>query len=187
MMQDLAERVKSLFAQNAGMNIILIGFRGAGKTAVGRTLAKKLGLQFVSTDELVERKARRSIASIVAKKGWAGFRRMERQAIKDVCRLNGYVIDTGGGVVLNPSNVRALKGCGKVVWLKTDVETAAARIRRDTLARRPSLTGKPLLQEIRRVMKERARMCAAAADFSIDTSKMSVGQAAEKIIKMIGH
>jgi len=167
------------------MNIVLIGFRGAGKTAVGKALAKKLSMRFVSTDELVERRARKSIASIVAGGGWAEFRRIERLAVKKICGLDGYVIDTGGGAILDPAGARDLKRCGKVIWLKTDVKTAAKRIRKDALSRRPSLTGKPLLLEIRQVTKERKRKYAAAADFSIDTSKMSVDQIVERIIKRL--
>lgn len=133
-----------------GGNIVLVGFMGSGKTEVGRRLAGLTGRQFVDTDALVEG-AGLSIPDIFASEGEPGFRRREREAVRKAAKAKDAVIATGGGAVLDESNVKALKKSGVVVYLQASAEEVARRLRdrRD----RPLLEG----AEGRRTATDRTR------------------------------
>src|SRR5215831_4545129 len=121
------------------MNIVLIGYRGTGKSAVGRALAAKLGRAVVSTDQEIVKRAGRTIPQIVADHGWEYFRDLESEVCKDLADRNNLIIDTGGGAILRQKNVAALKQNGLLFWLTASVGTISTRIGGDT--QRPSLTG----------------------------------------------
>jgi shikimate kinase len=166
------------------MNIVLIGYRGTGKSVVGKILAAQLGRRLVSTDEEIIRRAGKSIPDIVAAHGWEYFRDLETAVCQDLAGRDNLVIDTGGGAILRQENVKVLKNNGRLVWLTASVETIAARIGGDS--QRPSLTGtKSHVVEIRDVLSERTPKYQAAADQLIPTDGRSVEELAKTILKHV--
>ncbi len=163
------------------MNVILIGYRCSGKTSVGKSLAQKMGLSFVDTDELLVEKHGRSVSEIVRNDGWDGFRGLEQAVIQEVCARDSTVIATGGGAVLDPANVSASQHSGPVVWLKVQPETVKQRMALDddTDVLRPPLTSKGLYAEISEVMNARIPCYKKAMDFSIDTDGQTIIEIAE--------
>ncbi len=136
------------------MNLLLIGYRGTGKTAVARIVAQRLGWDAIDADEELERRAKKSIAQIFADDGEPTFRDLESHVLADLVKLDRKVISLGGGVVLRPDNRTLIKSAGAVVWLVASPETCLARIADDTAtaARRPNLTARGGLDEIRAVV-----------------------------------
>ena len=166
------------------MNIVLVGYRGTGKSTVGRLLASRLGRELVSTDAEIIKRAQRSIPEIVAQKGWEHFRDLESDICREFASRDQLVIDTGGGAILRVQNVEALKKNGTVFWLTASVETIAKRIGSNN--QRPSLTGtKSFVDEIQDVLRERTPKYQAAADHSIATDNRSVNQLVETILTLI--
>lgn len=155
--------------------ILLVGYRGTGKSTVGRSLAAALDWSFVDCDEEVERLAGRSIADIFAQEGEEGFREREAVVLRSVCQQQKCVIATGGGVVLRESNRLLLCQAGWVVWLRAEPETIFRRLQGDpsTLARRPALTGQGGLAEICTLLVQRTPLYAAVADYVVDTDHLS--------------
>jgi shikimate kinase len=163
------------------MNIVLIGYRGTGKSTVGKILAEQLARKLVSTDGEIMERAQRSIPDIVEQAGWDHFRDLESEVCRELSEKDGLVIDTGGGAILRPENVAALKKHGVVFWLTADVPVIAQRIGGDT--QRPSLTGsKSFLEEIEEVLKDRRPKYEAAADHIIPTDAQSAAQVAAAIV-----
>lgn len=166
------------------MNIVLMGYRGTGKSTVGRRLAARLGRELVSTDAEIVRRAQRTIPEIVAQEGWEFFRDLESDICRELASLDHLVIDTGGGAILRAQNVEELKKNSTVFWLMASVETIAKRIGSDN--QRPSLTGtKSFVEEIQDVLRERTPKYQAAADHSIATDNRSVTQLVETILTLI--
>ena len=163
------------------MNVVLIGYRGTGKSTVGKIVAARLGRILVSTDVEIVKLVGQSIPEIVAKHGWEYFRDLETKICQDLAGRDGVVIDTGGGAILRSQNVEGLKRTGKLFWLTASVETIAKRIGSDT--QRPSLTGtKSFVDEIQDVLRDRTPKYQAAADDVIETDGRSVMQVAEEIL-----
>ena len=130
------------------MNLILVGYRGTGKSTVARLLATWLGLKNVSTDAMIIEKAKFPIPDIVAKFGWDHFRDLETLACQELQGLDNLVIDTGGGIILRNANIQSLKPSGVICWLTANVETISRRIANDD--QRPALTsGKDFIEEIK--------------------------------------
>ena len=166
------------------MNIILIGYRGTGKSTVGRLLAARLGRDLVSTDAEIVKRAKRTIPEIVAQDGWEYFRNLESDICGELASRDQLVIDTGGGAILRAQNVEALKKNGTVFWLTASVETIAKRIGGDN--QRPSLTGaKSFVDEIQDVLRERTPKYQAAADHSIATDGRSINQLVETVLPLV--
>lgn len=166
------------------MNIVLIGYRGTGKSTVGKVVAARLGRRLVSTDAQVVKRAGQTIPEIVAKHGWEHFRDLESEVCRELADQKGLVIDTGGGAILRPQNVDALKTTGTLVWLTASVPTIAARIGGDT--QRPSLTGaKSFIEEIEEVLHERTPTYQAAANHVIVTDNRSIAQIADDILAQL--
>ncbi len=155
--------------------ILLVGYRGTGKSTVGRSLAAALNWSFVDCDEEVERLAGRSIAEIFAQEGEEGFRERESAVLRSICHREECVIATGGGVVLRESNRLLLREAGWVVWLRAEPETILSRLQRDpsTPSRRPALTGQGGLGEICTLLVQRTPLYAAVADHVLDTDHLS--------------
>ncbi len=158
------------------MNLVLIGFRCSGKTTVGKRLSSLLGRVFVDTDDLIEKREGRSISEMVNRFGWIFFRKVEREVILEISNQDDLVIAVGGGAVIEPENVKALKKNGFLIWLKADVDVLLERIAKDsrTAQRRPSLTGRGTIEEFREVLAHRERLYGEASDTEVDTSKMDV-------------
>ena len=166
------------------MNIVLIGYRGTGKSTVGKLLAMRLGRQFVSTDEEIIKRAKRTIPEIVAQEGWEYFRDLESEVCREFAGRDRLVIDTGGGAILRTQNVEALKKNGILFWLTASVETITKRIGRDN--QRPSLTGsKSFVDEIQDVLRERTPKYQAASDHVITTDDQSIKQLVEIILTRV--
>lgn len=164
------------------MNLVLIGYRGTGKSSVGKILAARLSRILVSTDEEIVKRAGATIPEIVKQHGWDHFRDVESQVIQDVAGREGQVIDTGGGAILRAQNVEALKASGRVFWLTASIETIAQRIGGDT--NRPSLTGtKSFIEEIDEVLRERLPKYEAAAHHIIATDGRPVDRIADDILR----
>ena len=154
--------------------LFLVGARASGKTTVGKTLAKKLGLPFADTDQLLLESAGRTVDQIVEAEGWPGFRQRESAALREVtdAHKSGCVVSTGGGMVLAETNRTLMRQRGMVVFLDAPVEVLAERLGRNPLSsQRPSLTGKGLMEEIGDVLKERRPLYEAAAHHIVDATR----------------
>ena len=173
------------------MNIVLVGYRCSGKTVVGKTLARELGREFLDTDALIEENAGRSIEKMISTNGWDRFRETEKRLVEEVSRRNNLVIATGGGIVMDEENVKNLKQNGWVVWLKGEPDVLRERMAKEEGSGkvRPSLTGADPLEEIKEVLSVRRPFYERAGDLVVDTSNLSIGDAASLIIKNLpeGH
>lgn len=166
------------------MNIVLIGYRGTGKSTVGRLLAARSGRTLVSTDAEIVARAKRAIPEIVAQEGWDYFRDLESDICRELAGRDQLVIDTGGGAILRPQNVEALKKSGRLFWLTASVETIATRIGGDN--QRPSLTGtKSFVDEVADVLRERTPKYQVAADHVVATDDRSVDQLVETLLALV--
>jgi shikimate kinase len=167
------------------MNLVLTGYRCSGKSSVGRKLASRLGMEFCDTDAFIEKRTGKTVERLVAEYGWSRFREEERKAAEILGRLDSLVIATGGGAVLDRRNVRDLKSNGWIVWLKAEARILERRMRQEQESGtvRPPLTGTDSREEIAEVLQERTPYYAEAADFVIDTGRLSPDAAAEEIIK----
>lgn len=166
------------------MNVVLIGYRGTGKSTVGRLLAERLSLALVSTDAEIVARAKRSIPEIVRVFGWDYFRDLESQVCREVTGRDGIVLDTGGGIILRRENIENLKRRGVVFWLTATVPVIASRIGDDT--QRPSLTGaKSFVEEIEEVLREREPKYRQAAHHRIETDQRPPDEVAEAILERL--
>jgi len=164
-------------------NIILIGFMGTGKTAVGRKLAARLGYRYLDTDTIIEERLGCTIAEIFKKQGEASFRELERSVIREVVRSEGCVISTGGGAAVDPENLTLLKENGLVICLTSSPEKIMARTGKKK-DERPLLSGKEPIKEIQRLLELRAPYY-EKADWTVDTSKKTVAQVVEIVVAII--
>jgi shikimate kinase len=168
-------------------NLVLIGYRATGKTSVGARLAEMLQRPFVDLDQVLVREAGRSVAELVAQGGWAEFRRLEKELVARYRDARGLVLATGGGVVLDPDNVAALRENGILIWLNADPAAIQARLAQDQPreANRPSLTGADTIWEAAAVAEKRAPLYQAAAQISIDTTHRSVAQVVKLVLQAL--
>ncbi len=167
-------------------NIVLIGMRGSGKTTVAKQLAKKLGIKHLDLDEIMTDKLSMSTPEIVKKYGWGHFRDRESVIAKEIAGMDNVLISTGGGIVLRPDNITALRKNGIIVLLNASVDVMVRRLR-DSSGRPPLTDKKTPKAEIEQVLRERQQLYEAAADMVIDTDKLRPGQAADEIIARIGR
>ncbi len=151
--------------------IFLIGLMGAGKTTVGRALAARLGLQFVDSDQEIERERGCSIAELFARDGEAAFRDIEAQVIDVLTRRDDVVLATGGGAVLRPENRKALRERGTVVYLRANPDDLAHRLRHDRT--RPLLQQGDMRARLHELYRLRDPLYRETAHFVIDTGKPS--------------
>jgi shikimate kinase len=165
------------------MNIVLIGYRGTGKTVVAELLARRLGMPCMGMDAQIVKKADMPIPEIVEKSGWPGFRDMESEVARELAGLDNIIIDTGGGVIERPENIEALQTSSLIFWLKASVNVIVSRIQED--AQRPALTtGKTFTEEVAEVLEQRTPKYKSAAHYEIDTDTLTPEQVAEKIIQI---
>jgi shikimate kinase len=170
------------------MNIVLIGYRGTGKSTVGRLIAAQLGMAFIDADEELERRAGQSIREIFGAGGEPAFRDLEAAVLADLMDQDKRVLALGGGVVLRPEN-RALIGQAKncIVWLQADAKTLERRINTDTATsqRRPNLTSSGGLAEIEHLLATREPLYRECAHFAVDTEGQSPEQIAAQVVSLL--
>ena len=165
------------------MNIVLIGYRGTGKSIISKVLADILHCQRYGLDEKTTQQAGKSIREIVEQEGWERFREIERGVVEKVAsEVRNSIIDCGGGVVLDERNVADLRRSGKVVLLISSFEKIIQRISRD-LRRPPLETTLSFEEEQRKALSERDPKYRAAADCVFETTDLKPSQTAMKIIE----
>ncbi len=170
-------------------NVILIGYRGCGKTCVGRAVAARLRWTFVDTDAQVEAAARRSIREIFEQDGEATFRQLETRVIAQVTGAAGQVIAVGGGAVLSAANRAALQQAGVCVWLTAPAAELLGRTQTDprTGALRPRLTELSELEEVRHLLAERDPLYAAVAHHIVETRARSIPDVADAVLSAVAR
>ena len=161
-------------------NIVLVGFMGTGKTTVGRAIAKKLRIQFIDTDDVIERKNQVKIADVFARHGEPYFRDLESQVVQEVAEMDNRVVSTGGGVVLRPSNLEHLKQNGRVFCLTATPQAIWCRVRGSI--DRPLLKSSDPLRHIETLLQRRAPYY-ALADYQIETTNIPVVKVVDQIIE----
>ncbi|MHC1604724.1 MAG: shikimate dehydrogenase [Candidatus Methanofastidiosia archaeon] len=164
-------------------NIALIGFMGVGKSAVGRSLAEKLDMNFIEIDDLIEKKNGRSILEIFEKEGETRFREMETEVVREVAMTDNAVISCGGGVVLNEINVAMLKENAIVVLLTASSRTIQKRTLNDRT--RPLLNTRKRSEKINELLSSRRICYEKAADHIIDTTSLTKKEVTEKVLSTI--
>ncbi|MFW6171149.1 MAG: shikimate kinase [Planctomycetota bacterium] len=166
------------------MNIVLVGYRGTGKSVVARRLAEAWGWKVVSVDEEIEREAGQAIPEIVAGRGWNGFRDLEEHVTRRCAADDHQILDCGGGVIEREANIEVLRHAGTVVWLRASTATIVQRISGDT--QRPSLTGeKSFTEEVAEVLERRTPLYRRVAHVEVDTDDRTVEQVASEILKQV--
>lgn len=161
-------------------NLILVGMMGAGKTTVGRLLAKRLKRSFYDSDEEIERRCGVRVPVIFDIEGEAGFRAREAQVIADLCGLGGVVLATGGGAVLVPENRRRLAAAGTVVYLHARPAHLWLRVRHDR--NRPLLATADPQKKLEELYAVRDPLYREIADVVMDTGKQSVASLARDLL-----
>jgi shikimate kinase len=151
-------------------NIYLIGLMGAGKTTIGRLLAKSLAVPFYDSDKAIEENTGVDIPTIFEFEGEDGFRDREQKMIRQLTKIDGIVMATGGGAILREENRKLLQENGFVVYLKCSVDRILERTRRDT--QRPLLKTDNPRGKIEDLFDQREPLYLACADFKIDTGTL---------------
>lgn len=160
-------------------HVWLIGMMGSGKTSVARSVADRLGSTFVDTDDAVVLAAGRSIEDLFAESETA-FRSVEHDVILTIASLPAQVIASGGGAILDPANVVAMRSSGATILLETDSETLVARL--------AGSVDRPLLVEkgdIDRIALDREAAYQESADFTIDTTNRSIEEVADEVVACV--
>lgn len=171
----------------APTNIVLIGYRGCGKTTVGRLLARRLARTFVDTDALIEQQAGISIAEMFTTQGEKDFRHRESAAIHTVAQQASQVIAVGGGAVMDPQNAQQLQATGTLIWLTAPAQVLWERISQDPTTTRPDLTPTGGLPEVRQILAQREPTYRAVADLILNTDHQTLDQVVEAIISSINQ
>ena len=169
--------------QAAPANIFLIGPMGAGKSTVGRHLARLLTKRFVDCDRELEERTGARIAIIFELEGESGFRKRERALLEELTSGDGLVLATGGGVVLDPDNRKLLGERGFNVYLNAPLELLVSRTSRDR--QRPLLQTEDRAARIRTLVEERDPLYREVADMIVTSDKRSAKHVAREIVKML--
>lgn len=162
-------------------NIILLGFMGTGKTAVGKKLGSELGSDFLDIDELIEKESGTSISEIFFNFGEEHFRQLEADAAKKVSESENMVIAAGGGVVLREENMKNLRKNGVLICLSARPEVIIERTKAEK--NRPLLDTPYPLETIKELLRFRAPLY-AQADVMIDTSDLTINEVVTKVKKI---
>jgi len=156
---------------------------GVGKSAVGHELAKKLGMNFIDTDEIIEKAEKTSITKIFEEKGEEYFRDLETKVLKTLEDYDNFVISTGGGMVLRQENVAMLKELGSIVLLAASPEVVFDRVKGQKT--RPLLNVADPKKKIKEILDHRNPIYDSVADFSVDTGSLDVHKSVNKIIDFL--
>ncbi len=164
--------------------IILTGYRGTGKSSIGKILADLLGFDFIDTDQAIEKRQGETIAEMVDRGGWDLFRRKERDLLLELAGSKNKVIATGGGAVLHEKAWTKLRENALAVWLTADVKTICRRLAADsdTDDTRPALTEMGTMDEISMVLDQRQPLYAKSSDLTVGTEGKTPKAVAEYIV-----
>lgn len=165
-------------------NIVLTGFMGCGKSTVGRILAQRLGFRFVDTDLLIEERCAMTVSEIFAVRGEAAFRSLEEEIAGELGKLSALVIATGGKLMLNPANVRALGAGGEIFCLTASPEEILRRLGGDEGIKRPLLQAEHPRERITALLEERRE--GYQSFLQINTGGKSPQTVAEEILRLLG-
>ena len=165
------------------MKLLLIGYRGTGKTSVGQHLARLSGWPCVDTDAEIERASKCSIREIFTSQGEDAFRDLETEAIRRVAERDEVIVALGGGAVLRDRNRELLAHDSRAVWLRASVETIRKRLGRDPKSAdsRPGLTAQGALDEVAAVLLARTPLYREFADFEVDTDQRTPAEIADLV------
>ncbi|MCL5046798.1 MAG: shikimate kinase [Actinobacteria bacterium] len=163
-------------------NLVLLGFMGTGKTTIGKRLANWLNCRFYDMDEEIERRMGMSISEIFARYGEPFFRDLEATVARELAATSGKVIATGGGVVINPENLAALRRRGWLISLVADPEIIYERVIQEN--NRPLLEGDNLMDKIRKLLAARDKQY-RSADLVVDISNLSTEQIVGRITEWL--
>lgn len=164
-------------------NLFLVGPMGAGKTTVGRHLARELGLEFLDTDAEIERRTGTDIPWIFDVEGEEGFRNREQQVIEELSARSGCVLATGGGAVLRESNRRLLAARGRVIYLRATLSQQLRRTRRDR--KRPLLQTGDRAATLAALLEARDPLYREVADLVVATDEGSPRALAQRILRQL--
>lgn len=169
------------------MNIVLIGYRCAGKTSVGRDTSRRLGIPFLDTDELVVARCGKGIAEIVMEGGWESFRDLEKEVMRGLSPCRGAVIAVGGGAIEDAENREIIRRLGLVIWLRTDATVVLQRMKGDevTPQHRPPLCPGSMEQQTAEVLRKRVPLYRELADLILDTSAFGIETVATEICDFV--
>jgi len=157
---------------------VLVGFMGAGKSSVGRLLARRMGRCFVETDDMITAREGRSIPEIFAERGEAHFRALEEETVRLLALKSGDVIATGGGLYCRAGRPAALRAIGTVVWLAGDFDVLYERARR--MGERPMLAGRTR-DEVAAIYHSREAYY-RQADLTVDTTDRNTDQVVAQVL-----
>ncbi|MDG1641668.1 shikimate kinase AroL [Klebsiella huaxiensis] len=164
--------------------IFLVGPRGCGKTTIGHALAQVRSFQFADTDHELQEHEQRTVAAIVQQEGWERFRALETQALERVAKP-ATIIATGGGIILSEYNRQFMRENGVVIYLEASVSALIDRLEAYPKAeQRPTLTGKPIRDEVGEVLAQREALYRAAAHHIIDAT-VSPDEVVEQIMATV--
>jgi shikimate kinase len=162
-------------------NIALIGFMGAGKSAVGRALAVAVKMDFIDIDTAIEEKAGRSISEIFAREGEPVFRRIEAAAVSQAAGKENTVVSCGGGVVLDQANIEALRRNSVIIYLSAEPSIMLRRVL-NSREKRPLLQMIDPAEAMDGLLKRRKPLYEAAADLTVNTSGLDIGGVVQNIL-----
>lgn len=163
---------------------VLVGFMGAGKSSVGRVVARRLGVPFVDLDRRIEERAGATIEGIFAARGEGAFRELEKEAVREAVAVPGRVIAAGGGAFLDPGNRGRLSAYAPVVFLDASPETVLARLAPDRS--RPLLRGADRAARVKELLEAR-RPLYALADLAVATDGLTVEEVADRVLGLLGR
>ena len=164
-------------------NIFLIGPMGAGKTSIGKLLSREVGLQFVDTDQEIEKRTGVDIPWIFDVEGEEGFRRREREVVKELVERQGIILSTGGGTIVDAESRTFLAARGVVIYLHATVSQQYERIYKDT--KRPLVSSDNPKEALRHLFDEREALYREIADAVFETDDKSVHRAVKDIIDFL--
>jgi shikimate kinase len=163
-------------------NIYLVGFMGTGKSSVGLHLAREIKGDFVDIDKYIEEKENKAIPDIFKEKGEPYFRGLEKKLLKDIADKENQIIACGGGIVIDPDNIKLMKNNGTMVCLTATPDVIMERTRKSN--HRPLLNVPDPLEAIQALLADRQKFY-SQADVTIDTSEISIKEVATRILNSL--
>lgn len=164
-------------------NIILVGLMGAGKSTIGRSLAKQLKMNFYDSDHIIEERTGVDISTIFEIEGERGFRDREEEIIAELCQMNNIILATGGGCILREQTRKNMQKAGHVVYLRTNANLLYSRIRYDKS--RPLMQTKSPIDTLKNLLDDREPYYLEVADTVIMTGKQKISIIVKKAVNIL--